>query len=238
MTSRTSLTPAVTADSSTKRRSAALATRCASVVLPVPGGPQITAESGPAVPPEPSTSRRSGLPGRSTSACPRTSSSERGRIRTASGGRVLSPVAAGPAATRSSRAWANRSVASLIGVQPSEAGRRSSATYAEPWPSRSTPRPGSRPEWTRPRPAVSRSRRRPRHTRGRASPGWAPWAPGTRGGSCSCGWSSPRRRSPWPSAASPASRSSSGSAPAPRPPPARPRPARTSSGPTRRAPTA
>ena len=63
MTDRTSLTPAVTADSSTKRRSAAVATRWASVVLPVPGGPQMIAESGPAAPPDPSMSRRSGLPG-------------------------------------------------------------------------------------------------------------------------------------------------------------------------------
>ena len=39
MTERTSLTPAVTAESSTKRRSAAVATRWASVVLPVPGRP-------------------------------------------------------------------------------------------------------------------------------------------------------------------------------------------------------
>ena len=85
MTARTSLTPAVTADSSTKRRSAAVATRCASVVLPVPGGPQMIAESGPAAPPEPSMSRRSGLPGRSTLVWPRTSSRVRGRIRTASG---------------------------------------------------------------------------------------------------------------------------------------------------------
>ena len=60
------MTPAVTADSSTNRRSAAVATRWASVVLPVPGGPQMIADSGPAAPPDPSISRRSGLPGRST----------------------------------------------------------------------------------------------------------------------------------------------------------------------------
>ena len=50
MTALTSLTPAVTADSSTNLRPAACATRCASVVLPVPGGPQRIAASGPAAP--------------------------------------------------------------------------------------------------------------------------------------------------------------------------------------------
>ena len=47
-TARTSLTPAVTAESSTNRRPAAVATRWARVVLPVPGGPQMIADSGPA----------------------------------------------------------------------------------------------------------------------------------------------------------------------------------------------
>ena len=62
--------------------------------MPVPGGPQMIADSGPAAPAEPSISRRSGLPGRSTSPCPRTSSSDRGRIRAASGGRVDDPRSA------------------------------------------------------------------------------------------------------------------------------------------------
>ncbi len=39
ITARTSFTPADSADIATKRRSAAAATRCAMVVLPVPGGP-------------------------------------------------------------------------------------------------------------------------------------------------------------------------------------------------------
>ena len=131
MTARTSLTPAVTADSSTKRRSAAVATRWASVVLPVPGGPQMIAESGPAAPPDPSMRRRSGLPGRSTSAWPRTSSRERGRIRTASGGmagrgRLLRAVGGGRGTEE---------------VVSAHCGRLSTC---------STPRPGPRPP-TRPR---------------------------------------------------------------------------------------
>ena len=46
MTARTSLTPAVTAESSTNRRPVARLTRWASVVLPVPGGPQRITEIG------------------------------------------------------------------------------------------------------------------------------------------------------------------------------------------------
>ena len=100
MTARTSFTPAVTAESSTKSRSAAPATRCASVVFPVPGGPHRIADSGPATPPAPSVSRRRGLPGRRISSCPRTSSRERGRIRAASGcsGAGVGPSDAGPSA--------------------------------------------------------------------------------------------------------------------------------------------
>ncbi len=44
MAARTSLTPAVTADSSVKRRLVTLLTTCASVVLPVPGGPQSSSD--------------------------------------------------------------------------------------------------------------------------------------------------------------------------------------------------
>ena len=110
MTARTSLTPAVTADSSTNSRSAAVATRWASVVLPVPGGPQRIAEIGPAAPPLPSMSRRSGLPGRSTSPWPRTSSMVRGRIRTASGGSDAPPPMPSPA----DAAAPNRSVSSRL----------------------------------------------------------------------------------------------------------------------------
>ena len=44
MAARTSLTPAATADTSTKRRSVALETIDAIVVLPVPGGPHSSSE--------------------------------------------------------------------------------------------------------------------------------------------------------------------------------------------------
>src|SRR5450756_1675824 len=88
ITSRTSLTPAVTADSSTKRRPEVSAMRYARVVLPVPGGPHSTTDDGAAGPGSPLTgasNRRNGDPGSSRCRCPTTSSSVRGRIRTASG---------------------------------------------------------------------------------------------------------------------------------------------------------
>src|SRR5450631_1030 len=53
------------------------------------------ADRGPAAPACPSINRRKGLPGRSTSLCPRTSSRDRGRIRTASGG-IEAVLASGP----------------------------------------------------------------------------------------------------------------------------------------------
>ena len=59
MTARTSLTPADTADSWAKCRPVEPATRVASVVLPVPGGPYSSIEDGD----PPCTSRRSGAPG-------------------------------------------------------------------------------------------------------------------------------------------------------------------------------
>jgi hypothetical protein len=58
-TCRTSFTPAVTADSSRKRRELVFAMSIASVVLPVPGGPHRITLSGAA----PSTSRRKGAEG-------------------------------------------------------------------------------------------------------------------------------------------------------------------------------
>src|SRR5450631_204212 len=82
-TSRTSLTPALTADSSTNRRDVAWLTTCASVVLPVPGGPHRNTELPPAS--GLSTIRRSGVPGPRRCCCPTTSSRVRGRMRTASG---------------------------------------------------------------------------------------------------------------------------------------------------------
>ena len=78
---RMSLTPEVTADSSTKRRRVARLTTVASVVFPVPGGPHSSSAMGASS----STSRRSGLPSPSRCRCPTTSSRVRGRIRTASG---------------------------------------------------------------------------------------------------------------------------------------------------------
>src|SRR5665213_123167 len=81
--SRTSLTPALTADSSTKRRDVAWLTTCASVVFPVPGGPHKNTELPPAS--GFSTIRRSGVPGARSWCWPTTSSRVRGRIRTARG---------------------------------------------------------------------------------------------------------------------------------------------------------
>ena len=92
MTSRTCPTPADTADSSTKRRPEARATRWARVVLPVPGGPHRmmldTPAPRPRAPSAGSTSRRRGEPGASRWSWPRTSSRLRGRMRTASGARA------------------------------------------------------------------------------------------------------------------------------------------------------
>ncbi len=81
ITARTSLTPADRADSASNRRPVAREISAASVVLPLPGGPYRMADATP----EPSTSRRSGDPGASRWSCPTTSSSDAGRIRTASG---------------------------------------------------------------------------------------------------------------------------------------------------------
>ena len=61
-TSRMSLTPANTADSAWNSAAQDLATRRASVVLPVPGGPHSSIECSVAPP----TSRVSGLPGPSS----------------------------------------------------------------------------------------------------------------------------------------------------------------------------
>ena len=59
----------------------------ASVVLPLPGGPYRMTDATP----EPSTRRRSGDPGASKWSCPTTSSSDAGRIRTASGAPADTP---------------------------------------------------------------------------------------------------------------------------------------------------
>src|SRR3954471_17474426 len=80
-------TPSVTALKGTNSRSVELATRCASVVLPLPGGPQKIIE--PGVPR--SIASRNGFPIPSRCSCPTNSSSVAGRMRAASG-RVSGPV--------------------------------------------------------------------------------------------------------------------------------------------------
>src|SRR5215203_6680026 len=95
MTARTSLTPALSADSGTNRRRVARETTCAIVVFPVPGGPHRISDIGAS----PSTSRRSGVPGPSRCRWPTTSSSVRGRIRTASG--AVAATASSAAASNS-----------------------------------------------------------------------------------------------------------------------------------------
>src|SRR6266446_807964 len=78
---RISLTPASTAEKGTKRAPATWAMRKASVVLPVPGGPQRIMEwSCPS-----SSARRRTLPGPIRCCWPTTSSRVRGRMRSASG---------------------------------------------------------------------------------------------------------------------------------------------------------
>ena len=80
-TARTSLTPALVADSSSKCDRVAWAMMWASEVFPVPAGPhRITDRSSSA-----SISARRALPGPSTCPCPTNSSRVRGRIRAASG---------------------------------------------------------------------------------------------------------------------------------------------------------
>ena len=81
MTSRTSLTPAETAEISTKRRLVCRLISEAIVVLPVPGGPHSSSVSGWS----PSMTCRNGDPAASRCSWPTSSSSVRGRIRTASG---------------------------------------------------------------------------------------------------------------------------------------------------------
>ena len=79
--SRTSFTPAETADRPTKDRFVAPAISLAIVVLPVPGGPQRIAELNRSA----SISARRGRPGPSRRSWPTTSSRDCGRMRAASG---------------------------------------------------------------------------------------------------------------------------------------------------------
>ena len=85
ITSRTSLTPAVMAESSTNRRFDDRAMACARVVFPVPGGPHRITEVDPAVAASGSARATSGDPLRSRCPCPATSARLAGRMRTASG---------------------------------------------------------------------------------------------------------------------------------------------------------
>ena len=91
ITARTSFTPAVTADSSTNARPVPSDSSEARVVLPVPGGPhRITETTGASAA---AVSRvRSGEPAPSARSWPTTSSSERGRMRTASGALEREPA--------------------------------------------------------------------------------------------------------------------------------------------------
>ena len=85
MTSRTSFTPAVMAESSTNRRPEERAMAWARVVFPVPGGPQRMIDTAPGELASGSARATMGDPARSRWRCPATSSSDTGRMRTASG---------------------------------------------------------------------------------------------------------------------------------------------------------
>ncbi len=104
ITSRTSARPALTAESSSKAASACSAASRASVVLPVPGGPNRTIECAR---PD-SSAARSAEPSPSRCSWPTKSSSVRGRMRAASGpsegasdGRVSSGGSSGASNRRS-----------------------------------------------------------------------------------------------------------------------------------------
>ena len=79
--------PASAALNDTKRAFVVSAMMRASVVLPVPGGPQRMIDCRKSR----SMASRSGLPGASSSSWPTNSSNERGRIRSASGASAFFP---------------------------------------------------------------------------------------------------------------------------------------------------
>ncbi len=153
-TSRTSLTPALTADSVSKERAVTPAMRRARVVLPVPGGPQrITDVSRSA-----SIRRRRGAPGPRRCSWPTISSRVRGRRRAARGPwRFSRSLRAAP--KRSHRSPPDGSVIRRRRGPPPAAGRGR----------RPAPRPGS---------ATARSRR------GRSGTTRAPRSPRSGGRSC------------------------------------------------------
>ncbi len=123
---RTSLTPAVTADSSTNRRCPDAETTAAMVVLPTPGGPQRKTD----IAVRPSASRRSGEPGPSRWSWPTISSTVRGRIRTASGVSAWPALLSEPAGRR--RGCTAHRVAEQVRIHLADAtpprGRPASAT--------------------------------------------------------------------------------------------------------------
>ncbi len=127
ITARTSLTPADNADRAWNRRPVAWEIRAASVVLPLPGGPYRMVEA----PPEPSTRRRNGDPGASKWPWPTTSSSDAGRIRTASGAPADTPrsslVACGPPGR------SNRPSGTALGI-PCRPIRIEPDAILAPWP--------------------------------------------------------------------------------------------------------
>src|SRR5262249_18088210 len=101
---RTSLTPAVTAEIAVSVRLVAALTTYASVVLPVPGGPQSSSDIGASL----SMRLRNGVPGAVRCLWPMTSSRVFGRILTASG-----------AAARVARCSASSNKLSTLGAYPS-----------------------------------------------------------------------------------------------------------------------
>ena len=84
--------PAATAETSTNRRLVCWLRIAAMVVLPVPGGPQSSRD----IDWSPSISWRSGAPVARSCSCPTSSSSVRGRIRTASGADACGAVDSEP----------------------------------------------------------------------------------------------------------------------------------------------
>ena len=89
-TLRKSATPALTAESATKWPPVAAATISASVVFPVPGGPQRIIEGTESL----SIARRSARPGPTRCSCPTKSSRVLGRMRAASGALAGAPLRA------------------------------------------------------------------------------------------------------------------------------------------------
>ena len=141
ITPRTSFTVADTALSSTNRRSVIAAAIRARLVLPVPGDPHSTTDHISSR----SSASRSGAPGPTRSACPLKSSSDRGRIRAASG--IAAFCASAPAC-------ANRSSVIRRGLQgPGNVGLQAARAFHSHGPVQAPARSG--------RPCTSRSDRPP-----------------------------------------------------------------------------